>query len=100
LVILNRFPIFATSFSENSIEVMAKVCQITGKRTQTGNNVSHANNKTKRKFFPNLQKKRFYVPAEGTWISLKLSTKAIRTISKNGLDAVLKEARAKGHLTK
>ncbi len=71
---------------------MAKVCQITGKRTRVGNNVSHANNKTKRKFFPNLQTKRFYVPSKGEWITLKLSTSAIRTISKNGIEAVLKDA--------
>jgi large subunit ribosomal protein L28 len=63
-----------------------------------GNNVSHANNKTKRRFLPNLQKKRFYVPEEGKWITLKLSTKAIKTISKYGITAVIKEAQAKGHL--
>ena len=79
---------------------MAKVCQITGKRPQVGNHVSHANNKTKRKFNPNLQKKRIFLPAEGTWVSLKLSTSAIRTINKNGADAVIKEARAKGFLKK
>ncbi len=77
---------------------MSRVCQITGKRTQVGNNVSHANNKTKRKFFPNLQKKRFYIPEEDRWITLKLSTKAIKTINKNGISAVLKDAKAKGNL--
>lgn len=77
---------------------MAKVCQITGKRPQVGNNVSHANNKTKRKFFPNLQKKKFYLPEEDKWITLKLSTSAIRTINKNGITAVLKKAKEKGHL--
>ena len=87
-------------FREKQGKVMAKVCQITGKRPQVGNYVSHANNKTKRRFNPNLQKKRFYVPSEGTWISLKLSTSAIRTINKNGIDAVLKEAREKGLLKK
>ena len=71
---------------------MARVCEITGKRTRTGNNVSHANNKTKRKFFPNLHKKRFYIAEEDRWITLKLSSKAIRTINKNGITAVLKEA--------
>jgi large subunit ribosomal protein L28 len=79
---------------------MAKVCQITGKRPQVGNNVSHANNKTKRRFNPNLQKKRIFVPSEGAWVTLKLSTSAIRTISKNGADAVIKEARAQGFLKK
>ena len=77
---------------------MAKVCQITGKRTRVGNNVSHANNKTKRRFLPNLQKKRFFIPEENKWITLKVSTKAIKTINKNGITAVLKEARANGNL--
>lgn len=75
---------------------MARVCQITGKRPRVGNNVSHANNKTKRKFYPNLQKKRFYIPEEDKWITLKLSTKAIKTINKNGISAVLREARKNG----
>lgn len=78
---------------------MARVCQITGKRPQTGNNVSHANNKTRRRFYPNLQKKRFFIPEEGRWVTLKLSTKAIKTINKRGVAAVLKEARSKGTLT-
>lgn len=77
---------------------MARVCQITGKRPQVGNNVSHANNRTKRRFYPNLQKKRFYVPEEDKWITLKLSSKAIKNINKLGISAVLKEAKAKGHL--
>ena len=77
---------------------MARVCEITGKRPHVGNKVSHANNKTKRKFYPNLQTKRFYVPEEGKWITLKLSTKAIKTINNKGITAVLKEARAKGFL--
>ncbi|MDQ3393527.1 MAG: 50S ribosomal protein L28 [Bacteroidota bacterium] len=77
---------------------MARVCQITGKRPQVGNNVSHANNKTKRKFYPNLQKKRFYIPEEDRWITLKLSTSALRTINKNGLNAVLKKAQAQGNI--
>ena len=75
---------------------MARVCDITGKRARVGNNVSHANNKTKRKFYPNLQKKRFYIPEEDKWITLKVSTSAIRTINKNGISAVLKKARANG----
>ena len=77
---------------------MARVCQITGKRPQVGNNVSHANNKTKRRFLPNLQKKRFFIPEEDKWITLKVSTKAIKTINKLGISAVLKEARANGML--
>lgn len=77
---------------------MARVCEITGKRPRVGNNVSHANNRTKRRFYPNLQKKRFFVPEDGKWITLKLSTKAIKTINKLGISAVLKEAKEKGHL--
>lgn len=77
---------------------MARVCQITGKRPQVGNNVSHSNNKTKRRFYPNLQKKRFYLPEEDKWITLKVSAKAIKTINKHGITAVLKEAKANGNL--
>ena len=78
---------------------MARVCQITGKRPQTGNKVSHANNKTKRKFYPNLQTKRFLIPEEDKWITLKVSTKAIKTINLRGISAVLKEAKEKGTFT-
>lgn len=78
---------------------MARVCEITGKRPQVGNNVSHANNKTKRRFYPNLQTKRFFVPETGEWVTLKLTAKAIKTISKKGITAVMKEAKAKGFLT-
>lgn len=77
---------------------MARVCQITGKRARVGNNVSHANNKTKRKFMPNLQTKRFYLPEEDKWVTLKVSTSALRTINKNGITAVLKNAKEKGIL--
>lgn len=77
---------------------MARVCQITGKRPRVGNNVSHANNKTKRKFYPNLQKKKFYIPEEDRWVTLKVSTTAIRTINKNGISSVLKKAKQKGIL--
>lgn len=76
---------------------MARVCIITGKRTRTGNNVSHANNKTKRRFLPNLQTHRFWVESESRFIRLRLSTKALRTIDKNGIDAVLSDLRKKGH---
>ncbi|MCS6821262.1 MAG: 50S ribosomal protein L28 [Microscillaceae bacterium] len=78
---------------------MARVCQITGKRTRIGNNVSHANNRTKRKFYPNLQKKRFFLESEGRWVRLKVCTKAIKTINKYGLEAVIREAKAKGTFT-
>lgn len=76
---------------------MSRVCQITGKRPRVGNNVSHSNNKTKRKFLPNLHKKRFYIPEEDSWITLKVSSTALRTIDKNGIHAVLKKAKAQGN---
>ncbi len=76
---------------------MSKVCQISGKRPMVGNNVSHANNKTKRRFYPNLQTKRFYIPEEDKWITLKVSTQVLRTINKNGITSVLKKARANGN---
>ena len=79
---------------------MARVCEITGKRPRVGNKVSHANNKTKRRFYPNLQTKRFFVPEDGKWITLKLSTTAIKTINLRGISAVLKESRAKGIFTR
>jgi len=74
---------------------MARVCQVTGKRPITGNKVSHSNIKTKRRFLPNLQTKRF-LAEEDKWITLKLSSEAIRTINKNGLYTVVKELRASG----
>lgn len=77
---------------------MARVCQITGKRPMVGNNVSHSHNKTRRRFLPNLQKKRFYLPEEDKWITLKVSTSAIRTINKNGITSVLKKARENGNV--
>ena len=79
---------------------MARVCDITGKKVITGNKVSHANKKSKRKFYPNLQEKRFFVPEENRWVSLKVSTSALRTINKNGISAVIKEAKEKGKLAK
>lgn len=75
---------------------MARVCQISGKRPIVGNNVSKANNKTKRKFYPNLQRKRFYLPEEDRWVTIRVSTSMLRTINKNGITSVLKKARAKG----
>ena len=79
---------------------MSKVCELTGKRAMSGNNVSHALNRTRRKFNVNLIKKRFYIPEEDKWIKLKVSTSALKTINKKGISAVLKEARAKGFLKK
>ena len=75
---------------------MSKVCEITGKRPQVGNKVSHSNIKTKRRFNPNLQKKRFYIPEEDKWVTLKVATSTLKTINKIGISAALKEARAKG----
>jgi large subunit ribosomal protein L28 len=75
---------------------MSRVCQVTGKRVRTGNNVSHANNRTKRRFLPNLQYRRLWVDSEKRWVSLRLTTNALRTIDKNGIDAVLAEMRARG----
>ena len=75
---------------------MARVCQVTGKRPIVGNTVSHSNIKTKRRFLPNLQTKRFYFVEEDRWITLKVSSEAIRTINKNGLASVLKEMKANG----
>ncbi len=75
---------------------MARVCQVTGKGPMSGNNISHANNKTKRRFLPNLQRRRFWVETENRWVSLRLSNAALRTIDKNGIDAVLVEVRANG----
>tara|TARA_B100000886_G_scaffold235480_1_gene164812 strand:- start:544 stop:780 length:237 start_codon:yes stop_codon:yes gene_type:complete len=75
---------------------MSKVCQISGKKVQFGNNVSKAINKTKRRFNANIVSKRFYIPEEDKWISLKVSTSVLKTINKKGISAVLKEARAKG----
>ena len=79
---------------------MSRVCELTGKKAMVGNNVSHAMNKTKRKFNANLVKKRFYIPEEDRWITLKVSTSALKTINKKGIAAVLKEARANGFLKK
>lgn len=75
---------------------MARVCQVTGKTPVGGNKVSHSNIKTKRRFLPNLQTKKFFLAEENKWITLKLSTDGLRTINKNGLFSVVKELRAKG----
>ena|SRR5690242_7214372 len=82
--------------SEKKQIIMARVCQVTGKRPITGNTVSHSNIKTRRRFLPNLQKKRYFLAEEDKWITLKLSSEAIRTINKNGLYTVVKEMRANG----
>ncbi|NCA69185.1 MAG: 50S ribosomal protein L28 [Sphingobacteriia bacterium] len=75
---------------------MSKVCQVTGKRPITGHNVSHAHNKTKRRFLPNLHDRRFWIESESRWIKLRVSTKGMRIIDKRGIDVVLSEMRARG----
>lgn len=77
---------------------MAKVCEITGKRMITGHKVSHSNVKSKRWFYPNLQKKRFYIPEEDKWVTLTVSADGIRTINKKGINVAMKEARQKGFM--
>ena len=75
---------------------MSRVCQVTGKRPMTGNNVSHANNKTRRRFLPNLHTQRFWVASENRWVRLRVSSKGLRIIDKLGIDAVLTDIRSRG----
>jgi large subunit ribosomal protein L28 len=75
---------------------MSRVCQVTGKSVMVGNNVSHANNKTRRRFLPNLQYRRFWVESEKRWVRLRVSSQGLRTIDKKGIDVVLTELRARG----
>jgi large subunit ribosomal protein L28 len=77
---------------------MSRVCEITGKRVMYGNNVSHAMNKTRRRFDINLIKKRFYIPEEDKWITLKIKASVLKTINKKGISAVIKEAKSQGIL--
>ena len=79
---------------------MSRVCELTGKKAMVGNNVSHAMNRTKRKFDANLMTKRFYIPEEDKCITLKISASALKNINKKGISAVIKDARANGFLTK
>ena len=77
---------------------MARVCQVTGKRPMVGHNVSHANNKTKRRFLPNLHYRRFWVEAENRWVRLRVSNAALRLIDKVGIEQIIADMRAKGTL--
>ena len=77
---------------------MSRVCELTGKKAMVGNNVSHSLNRTKRKFNVNLIKKRFYIPEEDKWITLKVSTSALKSINRLGISAVLKDAKSKGFI--
>lgn len=85
-------------FAVLKIRAMSRVCEITGKKVMVGNNVSHSNRKTKRRFYPNLQRKRFYIPEEDRWVTLRVSAKAIRTISKIGVLAAMKRGEELGVL--
>jgi large subunit ribosomal protein L28 len=71
--------------------IMSKVCQVTGKKVMSGNKVSHSNRKTKRKFYPNLLEKKFFIPEENKWITMKVSAAGLRNIDKKGISAILKE---------
>jgi large subunit ribosomal protein L28 len=85
--------------TNNLVEsVMARVCQVTGKGPMVGNNVSHANNKTKRRFLPNLQYRRFWVESENRWVRLRISNAALRLIDKVGIDQVVSDLRARGEI--
>lgn len=77
---------------------MARVCQVTGKAPMVGHTVSHANNKTKRRFMPNLQYRRFWVESENRWVRLRLTTAGLRTVDKVGINAVLADLRARGEI--
>lgn len=79
---------------------MSRICQITGRAVTVGNHVSHSNIKTKRRFYPNLQTKRFYIPEENRFITLRVSAQGLRTINKKGIYACIKEAKEKGYLRK
>jgi large subunit ribosomal protein L28 len=98
-----KFSIFIFQVNNSSLPlpsekkiIMARVCQLTGKRPITGNTVSHSNIKTRRRFLPNLQTKKYFLAEEDKWVTLKISTEGIRTINKNGLYSVVKELRSKG----
>ena len=75
---------------------MSRVCQVTGKKPVSGNNVSHANNRTRRRFLPNLHAHKFWVESENRWVKLRVSTKGMRIIDKNGIDAVIADMRKRG----
>ncbi len=75
---------------------MSRVCQVTGKRPMSGNNVSHANNRTRRRFLPNLHNRRFWIESENRWVKLRVSGKGLRIIDKKGIETVLEEIRARG----
>jgi large subunit ribosomal protein L28 len=75
---------------------MSKICQVTGRKPSFGNTISHSHRKTRRRWDPNIQKQRFFVPSENRWVTLRVSTKAIKTINKKGIESVLSELRSRG----
>ncbi len=91
--VYSRFFQISEIFKESAV---ARECEVTGKKPMSGNNVSHANNKTKRRFLPNLQNRRFWVESENRWVRLRVSNAGIRIIDKLGIDAVLADMRARG----
>jgi large subunit ribosomal protein L28 len=84
--------------SDSRSKIMSRVCQVTGKSPMVGNKVSHANNRTKRRFLPNLQNRRFWVESENRWVRLRVSNAGLRTIDKNGIDVVLADLRSRGEI--
>jgi large subunit ribosomal protein L28 len=93
---LERIALRQSSATKPGEVIMARVCEVTGKKPMGGNSVSHANNKTKRRFLPNLQYRRFWVESESRWISMRVTNAGLRTIDKKGIDVVLAELRARG----
>ena len=86
----------AVASKHGRLRIMSRVCEVTGKRTVTGNHVSHANNKTKRRFLPNLHRHRFWVPSESRYVRFRVSAKGMRIIDKKGIETVLAKMRAQG----
>jgi large subunit ribosomal protein L28 len=89
-------PFYSLKSSSGAGSKMARICQVTGKRPMSGNNVSHAHNKTRRRFLPNLHPHRFWVESENRWVKLKVSNHGLRIIDKKGIDVVLTEIRDRG----
>jgi large subunit ribosomal protein L28 len=93
-----RFVLKDVRLESSKLKTMSKICQVTGKKAMVGNNVSHSKRRTKRKFYPNLFIKKYYLPEEKRWVELKISAAGIRLISKKGLTTALKEAKEKGFI--
>jgi large subunit ribosomal protein L28 len=93
-----QFSAYNRGFAEFRSCIMARFCQVTGKKPMVGNNVSHANNRTKRRFLPNLQYRRFFVESENRWVRLRISAAGLRLIDKKGIESVLADLRARGEI--